>query len=291
MLLQQLINGIVLGAVYSMAALAYSLVMGVLGVLNIAVAGIFVIGGYVGFAVILAGQPLWLAFLAAVVVAAVLGFLTERVAYHPLRRAPLIMPLLSTLGVAIVLQTVVVNTWGSDPLQLPASPLTGRFTLGGVAITVNQLFIVGGAVLLFVVLGVLMKKTWMGRSVRAVADDPKVAGLLGVSATKVTITAFVVSAILAGLGGLMIGLNYDQLTAASGLEIGLKGIAVMVIGGARNVWGGLIAGPLIGIIEVLTIAYGASSWRDLVVWGIFIVVLIVRPQGLFSRSSSLPERV
>lgn len=291
MLFQQLVNGVVLGTVYSMAALAYSLVMGVLGVLNLAVAGIFVMGGYIGFVMVLAGQPLWVAFLAAIVSSAILGVLAERVAYHPFRQSPLIVPLLSTLGVAIILQTFVTNIWGTDPLQLNASPLKGSFDLLGVTITTNQLFIVGGAVVLFVALGSIMKWSSAGRSLRAVADDRKVAGLLGVNATQVTITAFAISAVLAGVGGLMIGLNYGQLTPASGLEIGLKGIAVMVIGGVRNVWAGLLAGPLVGIIEVLTIAYGASTWRDLVVWGIFIVVLIVRPQGLFTRSGSLPERV
>jgi Branched-chain amino acid ABC-type transport system, permease components len=274
-----------------MAALAYSLVMGVLGVLNIAVAGIFVVGGYVGFAMIMAGQPLWLAFVVTVLVTALLGLLVERVAYHPLRHAPLIMPLLSTLGIAILLQTVVINTWGSDPYQLNVSPVSGSFEILGVSLTVVQLFIAVSAIVLFVALGALIRWTWMGRSIRAVADSPVVSSLLGVATARTTIMTFVISGVLAGIGGLMIGLNYSVLTPSSGLEIGLKGIAVMVIGGARNVWGGLLAGPLVGITEVLAIAYGASSWRDLVVWGMLVIVLLVRPQGLFSRASSLPERV
>lgn len=282
MLAQQLFNGLILGLVYALGAIAYSLVMGVFGVLNLAIAGIFVVGGYVGLDLVMSGQPLWLAIAAATAVSGILGYLADRVAYSPLRKAPSVMPLLSTLGVAIVLVTVVVNVWGSDPLQLDASPLSGSFTLGPVTVTGTQVLIAVGTIILFIALHLFVQRTWTGRTIRAVADNSEVAPLMGINSTWTVGVTFAVSGVLAGVSGLMIGLNYGQLTPYVGLDVGLNGVAVMVIGGARNIWGGLLAGPLVGILEVLTVAYLESSWRSAVVWGAVSLVLLVRPQGLFT---------
>lgn len=290
MLAQQILNGLILGAVYGLTALSYSVVMGVFGVLNIAVAALFVLGGYVGFELLTAGQPIWLAILAAISVAGIGGVIVEMVAYRPLAGRNVVMPLLSTLGLAIVVQTFVINTWGSDPLQLRSPPLTGRIEVAGVAISAIQVLIVGVTVALFIGMGMLMNYTWIGRCIRAVAESPRVTTLLGVPARRVTIATFAISGVLAGAAGILIGLNYQVLTASSGLEIGLKGIAVMVVGGARNIWGGLIAGPLLGISEVLVIAYGSSEYRDMVVWGFLILILLLRPQGLIGRESGVEQR-
>lgn len=291
MLLQQLINGLTLGAIYTLVALSYSFVMGILGVLNIANAELFMLGGYIGFVAVMRGAPVYVALPIAMVGVAILGLVVERVAYRPLRSAPPLMPLLSTLGFSIIFQNVAANVWGSDPLQLPESPLGGRFRLGeGVSIGSAQIAILISAVVLVAVLAAIVQKTWIGRGLRAVAERYDVARMLGVRATWMTTAAFLLSSALAGSAGLLIGLHYDALTPLIGIDVGLKAIAVMVVGGTNRIWGVLVAGPLIGVVEVLTIAYGGSSYRDLVVYGLMIVVLLLRPQGILGGTSPLEAK-
>lgn len=286
MLLQQLVNGLTLGAVYTLVALSFSLVMGILGILNLAIAELFMIGGYVGFAIIASTLPLPVALAAGMIAAGLTAILIEKVAYEPLRNAPLITPMLSTLGFSIILQNVATNVWGSDPLQLPSELFDRRIPLGPASIGVMQLVVIGATVVLVALLAFLVRRTPAGRALRAVAENRDVARLLGVSAGRITLLAFVLSGALAGAGGVLISLHYAAITPYIGVETGLKAIAVMVVGGVRNIWGALLAGPLIGIAEVLTIAYGGSQIRDLVVYGLMILILLVRPQGLLGGARS-----
>jgi branched-chain amino acid transport system permease protein len=279
-LLQQLVNGLTLGAVYTLIALSFSLVMGILGVLNLAIAELFMLGGYFGFAAILAKLPLPVALLAGMAGAALVAAVIERVGYRPFRDAPVVTPMLSTLGFSIILQNVATNIWGSDPLQLPDEVLGARFTLGPVSASAMQLTIVGATVVLVALLAFVVQRTAMGRALRAVAENRDVARLLGVSAGPLTLLAFMLSGALAGAAGVLIGLHYAAITPYIGVEIGLKAIAVMVVGGTGRIWGALIAGPLIGVAEVMTTAYGGSQIRDFVVYGLMIVILLLRPQGL-----------
>ncbi|MEA2933751.1 MAG: branched-chain amino acid transport system permease protein, partial [Variibacter sp.] len=284
MLLQQLVNGLTLGAVYTLIALSFSLVMGILGILNLAIAELFMLGAYLGFAVIAAKLSLPLALAVGIAGAALASIVIEKVAYAPLRDAPLVTPMLSTLGFSIILQNIATNLWGSDPLQLPDEYLAVRFSLGPVSIGAMQVIVLGGAVVLVAALAYLVQRTSAGRALRAVAENRDVARLLGVSAERMTLLAFVLSGALAGAAGVLIGLHYAAITPYIGVEIGLKAIAVMVIGGVTRVWGALLAGPLIGVAEVLTVAYGGSQIRDLVVYGFMILILLIRPQGLLGGS-------
>jgi branched-chain amino acid transport system permease protein len=286
MLLQQLVNGVTLGAVYTLIALAFSLVMGVLSILNIAIGELFMLGCYIGFAVIAGHLPLPVALLAAMIGAAAVSIIIQKVAYEPLRDAPLTVPLLSTLGFSIILQNVVVNVWGSDPLQLPSELFGSRVNFGPVSVGVMQIVIVGVTIVLVGAVAYLVQKTPAGRALRAVAESRDVARLLGVSANRITFLAFAISGLLAGAAGVLISLHYAAITPYIGFDIGLKAIAVMVIGGTTRVWGALVAGPLIGIAEVLTIAYGGSQIRDLVVYGLMILILLLRPQGLLGGAQS-----
>ncbi|MCZ7659030.1 MAG: branched-chain amino acid ABC transporter permease [Xanthobacteraceae bacterium] len=292
MLLQQLVNGLTLGAVYTLIALSFSLVMGILGILNIAIAELFMIGGFLGFAAIAAGLPLPAAVAVGMAGAAAIAFLIEKIAYQPLRDAPLITPLLSTLGVSIILQNVATNVWGSDPLQLPAEWFDRRFQLGPVSIGAMQLVVIGVTVALVALLAYLVQRTSVGRALRAVAENRDIARLLGVSASRITLLAFMLSGALAGAAGVMISLHYAAITPYVGVETGLKAIAVMVVGGVTRIFGALIAGPLIGIVEVLTVAYGGSQVRDLVVYGLMILILLLRPQGILGGArTDLGQRV
>jgi branched-chain amino acid transport system permease protein len=292
MLAQQLVNGLTLGAVYTLIALSFSLVMGILSILNIAIGELFMLGGFVGFSVIAAGFPLPAALLAGMAAATLVAVLIGKIACEPLRDAPAIAPLLSTLGVSIILQNVVTNIWGSDPLQLPSELVDARLTVGAVSIGVMQGVIIMVTLVLVGILAWLLQSTSAGRALRAVAENREIARLLGVSVGRITLLAFALSGALAGAAGVLISLHYAAITPYVGVDSGLKAIAVMVIGGTTNVWGALIAGPLIGIAEVLTIAYGGSEIRDLVVYGLMILVLLLRPQGLLGGArSDIGQRV
>src|SRR5580692_12812859 len=286
MLLQQLVNGITLGAVYTLLALSFSIVMGILGILNLAIAELFMIGGYLGFAAITAHWSLPLAVAAGMAGAAAISAVIEKIGYEPLRDAPLVTPMLSTLGFSIILQNVATNVWGSDPLQLTDEVLSGRFNIGPVSVSAIQLTVLGVTVLLVALLAFLVQRTSIGRALRAVAENRDVARLLGVPAGRVTLIAFMLSGSLAGAAGVLIGVHYAAITPYIGVEIGLKAIAVMVVGGTTRIWGALIAGPLMGVVEVMTVAYGGSQIRDFVVYGFMILILLVRPQGLLGGGRS-----
>lgn len=284
MILQQVVNGLTLGAIYTLIALSFSLVMGVLGILNLAIAELFMLGGYLGFSVIVLNLPLPLAIGAGMGGTALVAMVIERIGYQPLRDAPVVTPMLSTLGFSIILQNLATNIWGSDPLQLPDEFLGTRFVLGPVSIGAMQVIVLGATVMLVALLAYIVQRTSMGRALRAVAENRDVARLLGVSAERTTLMAFALSGALAGAAGVLIGLHYAAITPYIGVEIGLKAIAVMVIGGTTRIWGALIAGPLIGIVEVMTVAYGGSQVRDFVVYGLMILILLLRPQGILGGS-------
>jgi branched-chain amino acid transport system permease protein len=279
-LLQQIVNGLTLGAVYTLIALSFSLVMGILGILNLAIAELFMFGGYLGFAAIMSHLPLPVAIIAGMAGAALLAMVIEKVGYQPLRDAPAVTPMLSTLGFSIILQNVATNIWGSDPLQLSDELLGTRFVIGPISISAMQVLVLGATVALVTTLAYIVQRTSIGRALRAVAENRDVARLLGVPANRLTLLAFALSGALAGAAGVLISLHYAAITPYIGVEVGLKAIAVMVIGGTTRIWGALVAGPLIGVLEVMTVAYGGSQIRDFVVYGFMIAVLLLRPQGI-----------
>jgi branched-chain amino acid transport system permease protein len=280
MLLQQLVNGLTLGAVYTLLALSFSLVMGILGILNLAIAELFMFGGLIGFTLIEAGYPVPAAIAAGMAAGAFFAIVIEKLAYQPLRNAPVVTPMLSTLGFSIILQNIAVNYWGSDPVQLPPGFLDQRIALGPIQIGGTQILVLAVTVVMVCLLALLVRYTQMGRALRAVAESPEIARTLGVSAGRLTLIAFVLSGLMAGVAGVLIGMHYSAITPYTGADAGLKAIAVMVVGGVTNIWGALLAGPLIGIAEVMTVAYGGSQLRDFIVYGIMILILVIRPQGL-----------
>jgi branched-chain amino acid transport system permease protein len=286
MFLQQLVNGITLGAVYTLLALSYSLVMGILGILNLAIAELFMFGGLTGFTLLEAGYSFGTAMAAGMAIAALFAVAIEKFAYQPLRNAPLVTPMLSTLGFSIILQNIAVNYWGSDPVQLPSEFFDRRIAIGSIQIGVSQILVIGVTIVMASLLALLVRNTQTGRALRAVAESREIARTLGVAADRLTLIAFVISGFLAGAAGVLIGIHYSAITPYVGADTGLKAIAVMVVGGVTNIWGGLLAGPLIGIAEVMTVAYGGSQLRDFIVYGIMILILVMRPQGLLGASRS-----
>ena len=197
MLAQQIVNGLTLGAVYTLIALSFSLVMGILSILNLAIGELFMLGGYIGFSVIAANFPLPVALLAGMAAGALTAIIIGKIACEPLRDAPPITPLLSTLGFSIILQNVVTNVWGSDPLQLPSEMFDERLTLGSLNVGVMQLAVIGVTIILVGALAWLIQSTSAGRALRAVAENREVARLLGVSVGRMMTHAFAISGALA----------------------------------------------------------------------------------------------
>ena len=266
--------------------------MGILGVLNLAIAELFMLGGYFGFTVVMAQLPVPLALVAGMVGAALVAAIVERIGYQPFRAAPVVTPMLSTLGFSIILQKRRDQCLGLRPaathrrgLERPLQYRPDQRQRG------IQLTVLGVTVLLVALMAFLIQRTSIGRALRAVAENRDVARLLGVPAGRVTLIAFMLSGALAGAAGVLIGLHYAAITPYIGVEIGLKAIAVMVVGGTTRIWGALIAGPLMGVVEVMTVAYGGSQIRDFVVYGFMILILLLRPQGLLGGRSDQGQRV
>lgn len=280
MLLQQLVNGLMLGASYALMGVAFALILGIFDMLNIAIGEVFMLGAFFGLALVTRGVPFAPALLAAMVLSGLVSLVIERFAFRPLRGAPPVIPLLSSIGFSMLLTDTAVNIWGSERTQFPASVRVLSFEIGPILITSVQVVILGTAVLLMLVLQLLLQRTRMGRGMRAVAESPETASILGVDARRVTVATFFASGALAGAAGMLVGLNFSVISPFIGIEIGLKGVAAMVVGGAGNIQGAMLAGPLLGIAEVLSVAYLGAAYRDVVVYGLLFVVLVARPQGL-----------
>ncbi len=280
MLPQQLINGLMLGASYALIGVAFSLILGIFDMLNIAIGEVFMLGAFFGLALVTRGVPFVPALLIAMVLAGLVSLVIERFAFRPLRGTPPVIPLLSSIGFSMLLTDTAVNIWGSERTQFPPSVRVVNFDLGPILLSSVQIVILGTAVLLMVVLHFLVQRTKIGRGMRAVAENPETASILGVDARRVVVATFFASGALAGAAGMLVGLTFSVISPFIGIEIGLKGVAAMVVGGAGNIQGAMLAGPLLGIAEVLSVAYLGAAYRDVVVYGLLILVLLVRPAGL-----------
>ena len=280
MFLQQLVNGLMLGASYALVAVAFALILGIFDMLNIAIGEVFMLGAFFGLTLVVLGFPFPAALLVAMVLAGLVNLVIERFAFRPLRGTPPVIPLLSSIGFSMLLQDTATNIWGSERTQFPPSIRALSFEVGPVLVSSVQVVILGTAVVLMVVLQLLLRRTAIGRGMRAVAENPETAGILGVDAGRVIVATFFASGALAGAAGMLVGLTFSVISPFIGIEIGLKGVAAMVVGGAGNIQGAMLAGPLLGIAEVLSVAYLGAAHRDVVVYGLLILVLVVRPTGL-----------
>lgn len=281
-MVQQLINGLLLGSTYSLVAIGYSLVFGVLKVVNLAHGEMFMIGGFIGILMIkFWNLPLPMALLGATIAAGLGGLLLELICYRPVKKAYFLAPALSTLGFGIVLKDLVVNLAGSEPQVFPETLLIGDIQIGPVLVSSVQLLVLALALVLMFGLDMLINKTGLGRSMRAIAESETTAKILGINVNKVTIMTFVISAALAGAAGVLIGLRLGKISPFIGATIGIKGLAIMIIGGLGNLRGAFISGILVGILELLTSAYFGAIYADVVAWTLLIIVLVIRPQGLF----------
>ncbi len=297
--IQQMINGLVLGSVYALVALGYTMVYGIINLINFAHGDVLMVGAMVSWTVVTAladsGLPGWLLMLislvCAVVVCCLLNYLIERIAYRPLRNAPRLAPLITSMGVSLLLQTLAMIIWKPIPKPYPQLLPTQNFELGGAVINTTQVLIL---VLTAATLGGLMmliNHTKLGRAMRATAENPRVAALMGVRPDFVISATFVIGAALAALAGLMYAANYGSVQHAMGFLPGLKAFTAAVFGGIGNLPGAMVGGVLLGLIEAFGAGYIGpltggvlgSQYQDIFAFIVLILVLTVRPQGLLGE--------
>ncbi|HZO94280.1 MAG TPA: branched-chain amino acid ABC transporter permease [Candidatus Baltobacteraceae bacterium] len=287
MIAQQVLNALFLGAVYALFAVGYTLVFGVLDILNLAHAAIFTAAAFVAFSLAMDGVPLPLAFLGAALVAGIIGILLDRVAFAPLRRrnAGTLVPLISSIGVAIIIGAVLRGVYGVDERHFTTGGLdtAPAIRLGGVTFTSVELTIFLAALVLMVLLSWILRATPLGRRIRAVAEDRIAATLLGVDLERTIAATFFIASALGGAAGVLTGLEYNSVTLDMGSPIELKGLAIIILGGMGSITGAVIGGFVIGAVETLSIAYGLSEWRDAITFGVMFVILVARPGGLFGK--------
>jgi branched-chain amino acid transport system permease protein len=280
--LQQCINGLMLGGTYALLAIGYTLIFGVLNLLHLAHGEVFMIGAFAGLTIVLLAKlPIWAAMIAAMVGAGVVGIIVELVAFRPLQRKGLhITPLITTLAVALILQDIALKLFGGEQTGFPETIRVTNFLIGPVQISTLQLFIIGSSVVLMVLLYLFVEKTKLGKAMRAMAESPQTARLLGINVDSVTLVTFGIASALAGAAGVLVGLAYNAITPFMGVQMGLKGMVVMMLGGTGNVIGAMLGGLILGEIEVLSVAYLSSSYRDAFAFGILILIILFRPTGL-----------
>ncbi len=291
MLEQQLVNALSLGSVYALFALGFTLIFGVLGVVNLSHGAVFMVGAYGALQVIQHfGLPLWAGLLFAFLLCGLLGLAIDFLVLKPLRarHAPHLIPMIATIGVGIVINSLAQGIFGAENLRFPAGTVSDEsLTLGGLHLTALELGIV---LLSFVLMGALMlslKRTQLGRALRAIAESPKAAYLLGINVEGLFYLTSFAAAGLGGLAGVLIGLYSNALFPLMGQPMLHKGIAVIILGGLGDVRGAMLGGLFLGFAEVLSVAYIGSDMRDAVAFGFLFLVLLLRPKGLFG---SLQER-
>ncbi|MDB5558693.1 MAG: branched-chain amino acid transporter permease [Enterovirga sp.] len=286
MIAQQLVNGTMLGAIYVLVAVAFTLAIGVLNFLNFSIPGLFMVGGMGTWILMRLGWHWSVAIGGALLAAALIALCVERLAYRRSQKSDPEVPLVSSLGFLVLLENLVLATVGSDQQPFPALVPDFNLRIGGLVIGAAQIISLVIAVCLVVWLSIMLRKTSLGRQIRGVAENRDTAILLGVDVGRLVPQLFVFSALFTALGGVLFALNYLQVSAFMGEGIGFKGIAAMIIGGMGSVWGAVLGGLLIGLTEVLSISYIGADFVNITVYGLLLVLLILRPQGLLGRAAA-----
>jgi branched-chain amino acid transport system permease protein len=298
-LLQQILNGLVLGSVYALVALGYTMVYGILQLINFAHGDVLMVGAMVGVTVVgllaQSGLPgpvvLLIALGCAIPVCVLLSLFVERVAYRPLRNAPRLAPLITAIGVSIVIQTVAMIVWKPNPIVFPDLLPTTPIEIGGALLAPKQLLILVVSALMMIGLMTLVNKTKLGRAMRATAENPRIAGLMGVNANQVIAATFAIGAALAAVAGVLVAMNYNIAQFSMGFIPGLKAFTAAVLGGIGNLAGAVVGGLLLGIIESLGAGYIGditggflgSHYQDIFAFVVLIVVLVFRPSGIMGE--------
>jgi branched-chain amino acid transport system permease protein len=282
--LQQLVNGISLGSIYALIALGYTMVYGIIKLINFAHGEVYMIGAFVGYAVpMFAGNNFFASLIIAMAACAMLGFTIEKIAYKPLRNSSRITLLITAIGVSLFLQYIMMFFVGAQSRAYPEILKKTIIDLDGVIINSNQIYIVLTTVVLMFLLQFIVKYTKQGKAMRAVSLDRDAAQLMGIDVNKTISFTFLIGSALAGAGGVLVGIYYNSINPLMGLMPGLKAFVAAVFGGIGNIPGAMIGGLAIGIIETMVGGYINSMYRDAFVFSLLIAVLIIKPSGLLGK--------
>jgi len=288
--LQQLLNGLSLGAIYALIALGYTMVYGVLRFINFAHSDVFMVGAFIGYFAgrIVPEGTLWgglVVLLVAMAGCALLGMLIERLAYRPLRGAPTLNVLITAIGVSLLLEYSGQVFFGAAPRTFPAILPSANFTLGGLVLSSNQLVVIVVAVLLMIGLELVVHRTKIGMAMRAVSLNPRAAQLVGVNNDVVISFTFGLGSALAAAGGVLYALNYPSIDPLMGVMPGLKAFVAAILGGIGNIPGAALGGLLLGVVETFVSGSQWSTYKDAIAFAILIGILLFRPAGLLGRAT------
>ncbi len=300
---QQLINGLTLGAVYALIALGYSMVYGVLRLLNFAHGDVYMVGAFIGYGVMVAlipasGPIIWpvliilLMLVAAMIGCGLLGVVIEQFAYRPLRNSPRIAPLISALGVSFFIENAVQLTltaayrnYATEKLIPPSLGVD----IGSARLSATRALVIGAAIILMIVLQYLVRNTRLGKAMRAVSIDREAAAMMGVDVDQVIVFTFFVGSALAGAAGVLTGLVFTRVWHFMGFTAGLKGFTAAVMGGIGNIPGAMLGGFILGLAETFAVGFISSTYKDVVAFVLLVVVLLIRPRGLLG--ARIPQKV
>jgi branched-chain amino acid transport system permease protein len=282
LILQQILNALQLGSIYALIALGYTLVYGVLRLINFAHGDVFMVGSYAALALaVFCQMPILLILPLTFVSIAFLGVLIERLAYRPLRTAPRVSAVITALAVGLFLETITLAVVGPEPKHFPALLPTTVYAAGPVTTTNIQLVIIIASVALMILTDWFVGKTLTGMAMRALSWDKTVAPLLGIDVDKTISITFGLGAGLASIAGIFVGLAYPIIDPYMGIMVGWKAFVSAVVGGIGSVRGAVFGGFLLGAVEIMSTALLPSTWKDMIVFGLLLLILLVKPQGLF----------
>ena len=283
---QQLINGVSLGSVYALIALGYTMVYGIIKLINFAHGDIYMVGAYVGFFAITAGHlSIFPALLVSMAATGLLGVVVERLAYKPLRQAPRISVLITAIGVSFFLEYVTMYFVSPTPRTFPTVFEAAGISFGGFVVNGQQLLIFAITFLLMVILTYIVQRTKIGKAMRAVSFDTETARLMGIDADRVISVTFGIGSALAAAGGVLVGVYYNSIDPLMGIMPGLKAFVAAVLGGIGVIPGAVAGGLILGVVESLVSGFLSSTFRDAAAFAILILVLLLRPAGIFGRNT------
>ena len=285
--IQQLINGLALGSVYALLALGYTIVYGIIQLINFAHGEIYMIGAFAGYyASSVLGLPLLPTLLVAMIASALLGILIEKIAYKPLRKSPRIALLITAIGVSLFLQNIMSKFVGTAPKHFPELINLKPITFLGLNLDWKTIFMFAVSALLVLLLQFIVYKTKVGKAMRAASYDIEAASLMGINVNNTISLTFAIGSALAGIAGVLVAISYPSITPYIGIMPGLKAFVAAVLGGIGSIPGALIGGLSIGLLETLSKAYISTTFSDAIVFGILIVILLIKPAGLLGKKTN-----
>ncbi|MEP9406873.1 branched-chain amino acid ABC transporter permease [Peribacillus frigoritolerans] len=285
-LIQQLVNGISLGSIYALIALGYTMVYGIVKLINFAHGDVFMVGSFVGFYAITVMDLSFIpALLISMATCAIFGVLIERIAYKPLRNATRIAALITAIGVSLLIENGLIYIRGAQPEAYPNNVLPmDKLDIFGVSVSSQSILILSVSIILMIILQFVVHKTKIGKAMRAVSFDSEAAKLMGINVNNTISATFAIGSALAGAAGVIFGIYYIKIEPLMGVLPGLKAFVAAVLGGIGIIPGAMVGGLLLGVIEALVSAAGYSLWRDGVAFVVLILILIFLPQGLFGKN-------